>query len=69
MSKPWVSIVEEMVLNPKAMPAGFEDWRIYRIEYCDSEGVESAERHIMLPPACDSEVIENAINDAVDSDA
>lgn len=53
-------LVEEFILNPKALPPSLANWRVYRIEY----GFECScpEGWIYLPPNCDSQLIEDLLN-------
>ncbi len=54
------SLVEQMILNPDALPPSLKDWRCYRIEY----GFECScpEGLIYLPHHVDSDEIEKLLN-------
>jgi hypothetical protein len=60
-----VSAVEELVLNPSAMPPGLETWRFYRLEYLHPEKIWAVcERVIYVPPRFDIEKLENLFEEA-----
>lgn len=54
----YVSLTEEMVLNPSAMPTGLEKWRQYRIEYGGHAESCVVEKVIYLPRCADAYVLD-----------
>lgn len=54
-------LVEEMVMNPGALPPSLRGWRRFRIEY----GFECScpEGLIYLPPNADPDIVEKALNE------
>jgi hypothetical protein len=53
-----ISLTEEMVLNPSALPEQLRDWRMYRIEYGGPNEDCIWEGRIMLPASCSPECLE-----------
>ena len=51
----YISLVEQMVMR---WPKGFEEWRMFRIEYHPQQ----LESFMWLPPSADPEAVENAMN-------
>lgn len=54
-----VSLTEEFILNPDALPKGIpRDWRYYRIEYGGCNEACFLEMPIYLPPRADSYIFD-----------
>lgn len=56
-----ISITEEVVLNPDALPEALRDWRYYRIEYGGPNEACLWEGKILLPRSADPQVIETLL--------
>ena len=54
----YVSLTEEWVMNPSAMPKGLEDWRYYRIEYGGHAESCVKELPIYLPMRADAYILD-----------
>lgn len=48
-----ISLTEELILNPKALPEKLRDWRAYRIEYGGFNEDCIWEGRVMLPAEAD----------------
>ena len=55
------SLVEEMIMNPDALPPSLREWRRYRIEY--GHECSCPEGLIYLPSHVDADKIEELLND------
>lgn len=56
-----ISITEEAVLNPDALPEALRDWRFYRIEYGGPNESCLWEGKILLPRSADPRVVETLL--------
>lgn len=54
----WISLTEEMQAKPRK---GFEDWKVYRIEYADSD----IEGILWLPPHVNPDKIANYLYEEI----
>jgi len=53
-----ISLTEEMILSPDALPEELRDWRMYRIEYGGPNEDCVWEGRIMLPETADPDYFE-----------